>query len=66
MDQSLWDYLKTVLVVTTAFVPIHQAAIEIYKLFGPKARRYWEELTYIIYGEEMRPKAVETWRRLGN
>jgi len=59
----MWNHLTEVLTIAGAFIPIHQAIIEIYKLWGTKARRYWEALAYIVYGPELKPGDLQEWRR---
>ena len=41
-----------------AFVVLHQAIVELFKLTGVKSRRYWEALAYIVYGPTLSRKGT--------
>ena len=44
------EFLKTVAILTAAFVPLHQGLIELFKLVTRmKQRRYYQQLAYIVY-----------------
>lgn len=47
-----------------AFVVLHQAIVELFKLTGVKSRRYWEALAYIVYGPTLSQGGKKQARRL--
>ncbi|MGH7304911.1 MAG: hypothetical protein ACRELZ_16635 [Candidatus Rokuibacteriota bacterium] len=59
---ALWDNITRIIGLTTMFIPVHQALLEVYKLTGAKQRRYWEALVYIVYGPKGRPTWADTVR----
>lgn len=52
MTESLSRILKDAGMLTLLFIPIHQAGVEIFKLFGTKTKEYFEALKYIVFGPE--------------
>lgn len=52
MDSQILESLKTVAILTAAFVPVHQALIELFKLLSRmKQRRFYQQLAYIVFGD---------------
>lgn len=47
-----------------AFVVLHQAIVELFKLTGVKSRRYWEALAYIVYGPTLSQGGKKQARRI--
>jgi hypothetical protein len=41
------DFVETV----ALFAPVHQGAIDAFKLLGLRSRQYWEALAWVVYGE---------------